>query len=143
MTCVMAAGGWMGLKGASSLPEGCCSLTFIICKISKPGRDRQQPTSITFKNSNLNMFTSVTMNNPTCGRKHNRRCRRGFFKKKIYTHLGHGGLQDHIPRWQRGCAENRRHHHQNIWSARWTVCGEMQQKADPVSLARRHGTQLT
>ena len=29
MTCVMAAGGWMGLKGESSVPEGGCNFTFI------------------------------------------------------------------------------------------------------------------
>lgn len=29
MTCVMAAGGWMGLNGESSVPEGGCNFTFI------------------------------------------------------------------------------------------------------------------
>lgn len=31
----MAAGGWMGLKGANSLPEGCCSLTLIVYELAE------------------------------------------------------------------------------------------------------------
>lgn len=32
MTWVMAAGGWMGLNGDSSVPEGGCNFTFMDCK---------------------------------------------------------------------------------------------------------------
>lgn len=81
------------------------------------------------------MLTSVNTNKLTRSRTR-QACSRGCY-------LGHRSLQDHVPHRQWGCTKNRCYYHQNIWSACWTVGGEMQEKADPVSVARHHGTHLT
>lgn len=81
------------------------------------------------------MLTSVKMNKATRSRTRQARSRGCY--------LGHRSLQDHVPHRQGGCTKYRCYHHQNIWSACWTVGGKMQEKADPVSVARHHGTHLT
>lgn len=81
------------------------------------------------------MFTSVNTNKST--RSRTRQARRGG------CYLGHRSLQDHVPHRQGSCTKYRCYYHQNIWSACWTVGGEMQEKADPASVARHHGTHVT
>lgn len=130
ITWVMEAGGRIGLKGASSVPEGCCNLTFIIWRISRADihaywnwRVEHLPKWI--RNSHhIDTGTVVS-------------------KKHSRFYLGHSSLQHNVPDGQWGCIECSCYHHQYIRSACWTVAGKMQQHTDSIFVICCHRTHLT
>lgn len=62
ITWVMEAGGRTGLKGASSVPEGCCSLTFIVYRISRTDtREKRQQEPLHCGIPNLWKLSSASL----------------------------------------------------------------------------------
>lgn len=123
----MAAGGRTGLKGASSVPEGDCSFTFIIWRIGRTNHPwvKHLPNWILL-NINTQCVASYVVT--VISQRYSR------------LYLGHSSLQNNVPDRQRGCVKHGCHHHQYIRSACWTVSGKMQQNTDPIFVICRHRT---